>query len=388
MRKKLINAVKEVLLIPKKTTELINRVKVLQTELGKKTNDIKRDLVVRSNGLRGELINRTKEIRLELNTMQVINKRFRLHYDEASQYYKTICNFSSYQSRSDFSNIYLDLISGLDYESRETVTRIHRRIEMFLEAGGKIDIFTDTEKERLGYQMDWYQNNVFHLGEDLWAFGGYFLPQSVTQHLTHQFFDKYGTNQIENKEKIINKHIIDAGAYIGDSLLILSPLTHKQVHCFEPTTKTFEAINKTIKYNDISNAIPVKAALGDKTGKSRFFVMSADMGKLDSIIEASSQEYEQEEVDVMTLDSYVENLNLEVGLVKVDVSGAEQLFLDGAKKTIVSQKPTLLISIYHNPEDFYFIKPIVESWDLGYKFKIHKPIQRDIIGETTLICEA
>jgi hypothetical protein len=95
----------------------------------------------------------------------------------------------------------------------------------------------------------------------------------------------------------------------------------------------------------------------------------------------------QESVDVITLDSYVEKHNLEVGLIKVDIEGFEQKFLQGAKKTISSQKPTLLLSIYHNADDFFHIKTIIESWDLGYKFKIVKPADKSILIDTNLIAE-
>lgn len=65
---------------------------------------------------------------------------------------------------------------------------------------------------------------------------------------------------------------------------------------------------------------------------------------------------------------------LDVGMIKVDIEGAEQSFLKGAKKTISEQKPTLLISIYHNLDDLMAIKPMIEEWNLGYKFRIYRPV--------------
>lgn len=55
-----------------------------------------------------------------------------------------------------------------------------------------------------------------------------------------------------------------------------------------------------------------------------------------------------EEISIITLDSFVEENNIRVGLIKVDIEGSEQDFLKGAEKTIKTQKPFLLISIYHN----------------------------------------
>jgi hypothetical protein len=56
-----------------------------------------------------------------------------------------------------------------------------------------------------------------------------------------------------------------------------------------------------------------------------------------------------------------------------------------AEKIIKKYKPILLISIYHNWRDFYKIKPLIESWNLGYKFKI-KHLSTHIFFETVLIC--
>ena len=62
-------------------------------------------------------------------------------------------------------------------------------------------------------------------------------------------------------------------------------------------------------------------------------------------------------------------------------------FLKGAKETIKAQKPAMLISIYHQPSDYFGIKPLIESWNLGYVFKIHKGVDLSLTTETALFCE-
>ena len=77
-----------------------------------------------------------------------------------------------------------------------------------------------------------------------------------------------------------------------------------------------------------------------------------------------------------------------MGLIKVDIEGAEQSFLSGAKNTIIEHRPVLLISIYHNYNDFYKIKPLIESWNSGYQFDFHSPVLEYAVNrETLLICE-
>lgn len=78
---------------------------------------------------------------------------------------------------------------------------------------------------------------------------------------------------------------------------------------------------------------------------------------------------------------------IEVGFIKVDIEGFEMEFLKGAKETICTQKPAMLLSIYHQGSDYFGIKPLIESWNLGYTFKIHKGVDLSITGETALFCE-
>lgn len=71
------------------------------------------------------------------------------------------------------------------------------------------------------------------------------------------------------------------------------------------------------------------------------------------MIKRENLDYKEKiEVNQITLDEYVDSENIEIGLIKVDIEGAERNFLKGAKKTICEQKPILLISIYHSAEDF------------------------------------
>ena len=46
-----------------------------------------------------------------------------------------------------------------------------------------------------------------------------------------------------------------------------------------------------------------------------------------------------------------------------------------------------MISIYHNFDDFWNIKPLIESWNMGYQFKIRKPYSLDFCGDMILIAE-
>ena len=294
-----------------------------------------------------------------------------------------IPSFIEFMKRPDFEQCFLNLMNGLDDQSRKTIVSIHHRIITIRDTDVPQNLFSQEEQKEIRAQTQALEK-AFRLTDNCWCMGEYMLP--VNRFYREVFFDKHGTDMVENIEYTSKKCIIDVGAFIGDSLLILSRLTCKQVHCFEAMTENFELLQKTIALNNVENVVPVKKALGAERGKLEFgFLRDGGSSRAVHLVPGDVEKAEM--VDVITLDEYVAENNLEVGLIKADIEGSEQEFLKGAKKTICEQLPILIISIYHKPEDFYFIKPMIESWDLGYSFKIHKPINEVILTETILIAE-
>ncbi|MFA0026124.1 FkbM family methyltransferase, partial [Vibrio sp. 10N.261.49.A5] len=148
----------------------------------------------------------------------------------------------------------------------------------------------------------------------------------------------------------------------------------------------FDLAKKTVEYNNLDEKIVLnKLALGDK--RENQTIQVAD--DFSSFYHRSDNEdkIETEVVNIETLDDYVARNNIDVGVIKVDVEGYEEKLLDGAIRTITRDKPALILSIYHSSEQFFWIKNKIEELDLGYTFKIRKPLDRSIIVDTMLIAE-
>ena len=88
---------------------------------------------------------------------------------------------------------------------------------------------------------------------------------------------------------------------------------------------------------------------------------------------------------MVTIDEVVAEHQLEVGLIKLDVEGVEPDIIQGALTTIKEQKPLLVIAFYHQPEEFYELKPFLESLNLGYKFRVRRSCISSPLGEFVLI---
>ena len=293
--------------------------------------------------------------------------------------------FSDAMSREDSAQRFSALISGLDNESRNTVSDIIHRMGMIADGNKSLqDVYTQREQEEFVRMNDEFSSKIVKLNDNLYYYNGYYLP--VNQFDSSVFFTRYGIDKLTTLDSVRNKHIIDAGGYVGDTALLFSSYTDKSIHVFEASPSNMDIIRETIRLNQLENIVPVSKALGEKSGTATFSL--GERNSCNSLVERPGYNYPNHiEVPVITLDDYVRENNLEVGLIKVDIEGGEQLLLRGAVETIRTQHPILLISIYHSANDFFEIKPMIEKMCDKYTFRIVKPANPAIALETILLAE-
>ena len=293
--------------------------------------------------------------------------------------------FSDAMNREDSAQRFSALISGLDNESRNTVSDIIHRMGMISDGNKSLqDVYTQREQEEFVRMNDEFSSKIVKLNDNLYYYNGYYLP--VNQFDSSVFFTRYGIDKLTTLDSVRNKHIIDAGGYVGDTALLFSSYTDKNIHVFEASPSNMDIIHETIRLNHLDNIVPVSKALGEKSGTATFSL--GERNSCNSLVERPGYNYPDHiEVPVVTLDDYVRENNIEVGLIKVDIEGGEQLLLKGAVETIRTQHPILLISIYHSANDFFEIKPMIEKMCGKYTFRIVKPANPAIALETILLAE-
>ena len=293
--------------------------------------------------------------------------------------------FSDAMNREDSAQRFSALISGLDNESRNTVSDIIHRMGMIADGNKSLqDVYTQREQEEFVRMNDEFSSKIVKLNDNLYYYNGYYLP--VNQFDSSVFFTRYGIDKLTTLDSVRNKHIIDAGGYVGDTALLFSSYTDKNIHVFEASPSNMDIIRETIRLNHLDNIVPVSKALGEKSGTATFSL--GERNSCNSLVERPGYNYPDHiEVPVVTLDDYVRENNIEVGLIKVDIEGGEQLLLRGAVETIRTQHPILLISIYHSANDFFEIKPMIEKMCDKYTFRIVKPANPAIALETILLAE-
>ena len=167
-------------------------------------------------------------------------------------------------------------------------------------------------------------------------------------------------------QSIRNTIFLDLGAYDGWSVYEMEKFHPRMVHSFDISIQNKALYQKTseqFRYPFHHHLL----ALSDRRGEMEFF----DNGT------SGTNVYHWERnarVETMTLDEFANvTLNQQrIGFIKMDIEGSEMSAIRGGLNTIARDRPVLSVSVYHNPKDFFEIKPLLESLDVGYQFLIRK----------------
>lgn len=198
------------------------------------------------------------------------------------------------------------------------------------------------------------------------------------------FSFKLGLIYLENKylNYLKDKDIIDVGAFVGDSSVVLSEYTNKKVIAIEPNKGNYEFLKKTISLNMLQDRVDAFNVVLDKEKRK---VSIFDHGAGSRIVELKNKS--DQVLISSTLDELVRGKYQKVGLIKMDVEGYELNILLGSKSVIEHDRPVLLISIYHSGEQFINLPLYLkEKYSNMYDFKFIdcNPVQP--LSEKVLLC--
>lgn len=156
-----------------------------------------------------------------------------------------------------------------------------------------------------------------------------------------QYFDK---ELISSMDDIV---FVDGGAYVGDTLpqIIKNFPNYKKIYCVEP------------------NELHINIAKRDFVNQRDLEFINCGLGK-EKIQNNESQdkkhhgEHDYQAQNIDTIDNLISE---KVDFIKLDIEGAEQDAIEGAKQTIKKYKPILAICIYHKAQDWYMVpKKVLE----------------------------
>jgi len=175
----------------------------------------------------------------------------------------------------------------------------------------------------------------------------YDFMKGFTNNHTQQYFDKELIPEIKD---IV---FVDGGGYVGDTLpqIIDNFKDFKKIYLVEPNKLHINIAKRD--FSHIKNIEFINCGLGNETIKSE------NEKDLDN---NCNHNYQAQDID--TIDNLIDE---KVDFIKLDIEGAEQDAIDGAKESIKKHKPILAICVYHKAEDWYKIPQKVLEIESEYK---------------------
>ncbi len=163
-----------------------------------------------------------------------------------------------------------------------------------------------------------------------------------------------------------HEHIVDLGAYDGDTIaefLELCGGSAQSITAFEPDAKNFRKLSNYALENGISADLHNLAAWSDK----EVLHFNGGGGRNSAVNDGGKIEVQADSVDNILGGR-------KATLIKYDVEGAEMRALEGAKGTISSHRPKLIVSAYHTNCDLFEIALYIKSLVPQYKLYLrHHP---------------
>ena len=203
------------------------------------------------------------------------------------------------------------------------------------------------------------------------------FPQGVGNEEPHLFWSQLGLVHLPPaaRGQIRDGDVIDGGAYCGDSAMVFTKYQPRSIHAFEAFPASVELLKQMIALNHMEGRIlPVGLGLGRAKGSLNMTRRVESGSGMDVQLQPGEAAVPPGRkvvgtVGVTTIDDYVAEHQLRPVAIKLDVEGAEYSVIEGALKTIRDFHPILLISIYHRPQDFFEIRPLIETVTQKYEYR-------------------
>ncbi len=158
---------------------------------------------------------------------------------------------------------------------------------------------------------------------------------------------------------------VDVGANKGVYSYFLRRRS-RHVHAFEPNPKLFSVLQRTM--GRAANVTLSPLALADRTGEAELRVPQRASGFSNQGSSLSAVKVSDNFRSVTVRTSRLDDLDIsDIGFIKIDVEGFESQVLQGARETIVRDRPVLLIEIEERHRNQPIEAAIAEVEALGYR---------------------
>lgn len=160
--------------------------------------------------------------------------------------------------------------------------------------------------------------------------------------------------------------VVDCGSAEG-FFAFKHQYTASRIFVLEPLPLFIDSLQQLFKQKDNVEILPVAA--GDTCQKA-YINMTTDDTVLNGTIGQQSNNGDDIQVDVVTLDSLFANKGIKIDYLKADIEGFEENMIRGALETIRESKPKIAITTYHPGQDYQQLIDLVKSVVPEYNYLV------------------
>lgn len=139
--------------------------------------------------------------------------------------------------------------------------------------------------------------------------------------------------------------VLDIGSNCGFYSVLSSHLVGERgsVHAFEPTPDIYRVLKKNTE--KLSNVYPKQVAVFNIDGQANFSINPIHHVANSIISSSSHPSLKTIKVPSVSLDTYCQEFNIRPSFIKLDVEGAEEVVVQGAKSILSRTSPLISLEI-------------------------------------------
>jgi FkbM family methyltransferase len=164
--------------------------------------------------------------------------------------------------------------------------------------------------------------------------------------------------------------VLDIGAHGGFYALLLSKLVGPtgQVIAFEPLPANYRVLEENMALNRVTNVQVRREAVGKRSGEMDFEVPDPEDSLVAGQVSAADPRGSMR-VRVVSLDDFLLERGVHVDFIKMDVEGAEGDILQGARRTLETFHPRMMVELHDMDKQTSRHPVVVMMEDLGYQIQ-------------------
>ncbi len=150
------------------------------------------------------------------------------------------------------------------------------------------------------------------------------------------------------RDKLVNKSFVDVGVNVGQTLIKIKEVVPTVEYVgFEPNPYCVNYLLNLIELNNLKNTTIIPAALSNELNHLKLLLDSQSPSDTSASFIKNYRKGNFHQIDIITVKPSDLSIfqKIGIGVIKIDVEGAELEVLDGLKGLILRNKPHIIIEV-------------------------------------------